>query len=508
MKSNQFSKNKTIAKNAVLLYLRMLLSIIVTLYTSRIVLQTLGVNDYGIYGIVGGVVLMFSFFNASMSGSTSRFLTFELGRKGVSNLKEIFSTALIIHICIALVVLLLGETVGLWFIYNKLNIPADRFSTALLVYQLSLISMFFTVTQVPYNATIIAHEKMDVYAYVELLNVFLKLAIVFLLRIFYIDKLLLYALLTLFVTITIALIYRFYCIKNYPECKFKFTINREILYPMLNFSGWDLYGNMSSTFKQQGINLIINMFFGVALNAAGTIATNVQSVVSSLSTNVIQAFRPQIIKNYANNEIKEMELLMCRSLKFTLLLFLAICIPLSLEIELVFKLWLGVVPEYAVHFSLILLWTCLFNLINNVINIGIHATGNVKGLSFISGTIHLLTLLLIYLFFKLFGGDPSIAYIISICVLGLIIAVDLLLLKKNIPSINITKLLVSIATPLLFSFVAFIPCFIIYLQLEDNIFRCILISLIFIFSLALLTFFYAIEKENRQAIINRVKLKK
>ena len=303
MAENKLSNNKRIAKNTIMLYIRMLLSMVVSLYTSRVVLNTLGVEDYGIYGVVGGVVAMFSFLNNTMSGATSRFLTFEMGRGDFKRLKNTFSSALIIHLLIVCAILLLAETIGLWFLANKLVIPVERMGAAHWVYQLSILSMAINVTQVPYNASIIAHEKMDVYAYVEILNVTLKLLIVYLLVIGDFDKLILYAVLTLVVSMTIAFIYRIYCIRNFEECRFEWNWNKNILKGLLSFSTYNLYGNFGSVMNMQGTNFALNHFWGVILNSASGIATTVANVVNSFTSNILVAFRPQITKSYAQGDI-------------------------------------------------------------------------------------------------------------------------------------------------------------------------------------------------------------
>ena len=272
--SNQTSENnKRIAKNTIMLYLRMFLTMVVGLYTSRVVLQTLGVEDYGIYGVVGGIVAMMGFLNASMSGATSRFLTFELGRGDKERLSKTFSSALVVHIIIAVIVFVVAETVGLWFLCYKLVIPENRMVAAHWVYQLSILSSMITITQVPYNSSIIAHEKMDVYAYVEILNVTLKLLIVYLLVIGNFDKLILYAILMFAVSVIIMMVYRIYCLRRFEECKFRLFLDKDYLKPLLSFSGWDLYGNTDFSVRQQGANFLLNMFYGVVLNAAYNIAT-------------------------------------------------------------------------------------------------------------------------------------------------------------------------------------------------------------------------------------------
>lgn len=432
--------NKRIAKNTLILYIRMLLSIAVSLYTSRVVLNTLGVEDYGIYGVVGGVVSMFSFLNASMSGATSRFLTFEMAGRNSLRLKETFSSALIVHIGIALAILIFAETIGLWFLLNKLVIPENRMYAACWVYQLSVFSMIVGVTQVPYNASIIANEKMDVYAYVEIVNVILKLLIVYLLVIGNFDKLILYAVLTLIVSVIIAFIYRIYCIKYFQECTFRWVWRTEILKPMLSFSGWDLYGNMCVTIRQQGINIFQNIFFGAKINAAVGTATTVQGILSGLANNVIMAFRPQIIKKYAEGNILAMEDLMSQTLKYTLALFMIMSIPLYFEVDYVLHLWLGVVPLYTSNFFRLILIGSIVELINRVIVIAIHATGQIKALSFITGTWYLIFLLPVYIFF-IEGFSPQSAYWMVIMSNIFVVCTDCVILKRTIKNINLKRIL-------------------------------------------------------------------
>lgn len=502
--------NKRIAKNTIMLYIRMLLSIVVSLYTSRVVLQTLGVDDYGIYGVVGGVVAMFSFLNASMSGATSRFITFSLGKGNMKDVNETFSTAVIIHLGIALAIIVLAETVGLWFLEYKLVIPEERMNAARIVYQFSIIAMAVQVTQVPYNASIISFERMDVYAYVELLNVFLKLGIVYLLLLGSFDKLILYAFLVLAVNIIIAFTYRIYCLRHFETCKFHWIIKKEKLYPMLSFSGWDLYGNMCYSARQQGINILINMFFGVALNAASSVATSVQGVVSGLSANVIQAFRPQIIKQYAAGNFDEMENLMCNSIKYSLIMFLMICVPLSFVMYPVMRLWLGVVPNMAPEFCVFMLLISMLNLVNSVLCIVIHASGNIKFLSIVTGTIYLLTIPLIYILFRYFTQEPIYAYVASFLMMILVVLSNSMILKKQITFISVIRFVGNVLGAFILALVAS-PSLLIINVIDNNIGKIILSFIVYIISLIIVTYSIGIDKSTRDRInktvlsrINRV----
>ena len=373
---------------------------IVSLYTSRVVLQTLGVVDYGVYGVVGGVVAMFGFLNASMAGATSRFLTYELGKGDDIQLHKTFCMAFYEHLIIAAILLLICETVGLWFLNSKLDIPSERLAAANWVFQLSVLSMLITVTQVPYNASIISHEQMDIYAYVEMFNVGLRLLIVYLLKVLLYDKLMLFATLVFLVTTGIAMFYRYYCLRNYQECRLKLLWDNTLMKKMLSFSGWDLYGNMSGMARTQGVNMLLNMFFGPTVNAASAIATQVQGKVSAFVSAVSTAVKPQIIKYYAQGRYKEMVRLISDAIRLNYLILMFITVPLLVELPYILHLWLGVVPEHTVVFSSL---TLLFNFYGNMsytLVTGIHATGNILRPSLINGTLYLMVLPFTYIAFK------------------------------------------------------------------------------------------------------------
>ena len=325
--SDTSANNKRIAKNTAFLYLRMFISMSVSLYTSRVILQTLGIEDYGVYNIVGGVVAMFSFINSTMSSATSRFLTFEIGRGNKERLKETFNASLWVHVIIAVIILVLCETIGLWFLQCKMVIPQGREMAANVVFQLSIISTLISITQVPYNATLIAHEKLDIYAYVEMINAFLKLVILYVLVLVNVDKLILYGALVLLVSTCIAMFYRYYCIKHYEECHIKMKIEKEIVKPMLSFSGWDFYGNMSVTARTQGVSMLLNVFFGPVVNAARAIATQVQTALAQFYANFATAIRPQVIKNYAQGNIEYMHSLVLRTGRISCMLSILVTIP-------------------------------------------------------------------------------------------------------------------------------------------------------------------------------------
>ena len=503
----KIEENKRIAKNAIMLYLRMFLTMIVGLYTSRIVLTTLGVEDYGVYGVVGGIVSMLSFLNASMSGATSRFLTFELGRGDRQRLSDTFSTALIFHVLIAIVVFIIAETVGLWFFYNKLVIPENRIDAAFWVYQLSILSSMFTITQVPYNSCIIAHEKMDVYAYVEMLNVTLKLGIVYLLMVGNFDKLILYAVLVFLVSFIIMFIYRIYCLYMFEECKFHFIVKKAYMSPFLTFSGWDLYGNLSYTVRIQGANFVLNMFYGVVLNAANGIASTVQGILMGFSSNIIMAFKPAIIKKYAVGCFDEMNTLMCFATKMALGMLMLCTFIVYIKMNYILELWLKVVPTATVVLCRYSLVMNLFSCISLILIIGFHAAGRVKLMGFINGTVSILSIPLMYLMLKI-GFDYENCYQMFVFTQVFFCISNLIILKRKCKQFSIRKYTMSALLP---SFLALLSIYFILNYLStyfiDNIIGLIGFSFCSIIVTILVCFFIMLNSNERIAILKRIKTK-
>lgn len=409
--NNPQSNNKRIAKNTIMLYVRMLLSIVVSLYTSRVVLQTLGIEDYGIYGVVGGVVVMFSFLNGAMATSTSRFLTFEIGKKDLERLRATFVSAFAVHLIIGIIILALAETVGMWFLCEKMVIPSDRTAAAHWVYQCAIIGMLISVTQVPYNASIVAHEKMDVYAYFELLNIFLKLGIVYLLLIGNIDKLILYAILMLVVQLFIAFAYRWYGARHYEECRLSTKIDMTIAKPMMKFTGWALFGNIAYLGFTQGLNIILNIFFGPIVNSSRSIAVQVQGTVNSFWTNFQTAVNPQIIKSYAQNEKERLQSLVNRSCLFSFYLLLIFAVPIVIYTSEILTIWLGTVPNYTVQFVQCALFISLVDSMAEPLVTSIKANGNIKAYQIVISIMFMIILPISYIILRM-GGMPIVVYIV------------------------------------------------------------------------------------------------
>ncbi len=407
--------NKRIAKNTGMLYIRMMLTMAVSLYTSRIVLNTLGVEDFGIYNVVGGFVTIFGFLNSAMASATQRFLSFEIGKKDFLQLARVFRMSVNIHFIIALVILFLAETVGLWFVNTHLTIPGDRMVAANWVYQFSILAFMVSVVSVPYNAAIIAHERMKVFAWVSIIEVSLKLLIVFMLKWFGFDKLKLYAILIFVVSLIIRIIYGVYCSRNFKESKFRWFWDKSLFKILLSYAGWNLWGNAAGVVMAQGVNILLNIFFGPAINAARGIAYQVRSAVNSFVQNFQMAMNPQIIKSFASNDVKYMHQLIYQGAKYSFFLLFALSMPILLETQILLKIWLKIVPEYTVIFTQLVIINILIDSISGPLMTAAQASGKIKLYQGVVGGLLLFILPISYVFLK-FGFKPEVTLYVSICI--------------------------------------------------------------------------------------------
>lgn len=376
--SKQDVNEKRIAKNTLMLYFRMLFIMIVSLFTSRVVLNTLGVTDYGIMNAVGGFVALFSILTNSMSRSISRFITFGLGKGDKDRMKVIFSTALTIQFAVSLIIAVLIETVGLWFLYNKMVIPQERVGAAVVVLHCSAISTILSLISVPYNAAIVAHERMGAFAYISILEVSLKLAIVYLLYISPWDKLAFYSVLLCIVGLIIRSIYAIYCKRHFEECTYKFVIDKSLLKDMGGFAGWTFLDNGCYTLNNQGTNVLMNLFFGVTMNTARGLASTVEGAVRSFVGNFAVALNPQIIKSYAAGNLNYMHRLICMGAKYSCFLILFFGIPICVETHMLLKLWLGIVPQYTVTFVRLSFILAITMIVGDTMSVAITATGKMR----------------------------------------------------------------------------------------------------------------------------------
>lgn len=442
------SNDKKISINALYLYIRMFFSLLVGLYTSRVILANLGVENFGIYNLVGGVVSMMAFLNGSMSSATSRYLTYYLGKNNFHELSKCFTSALQIHIGLGLVLLLLGETFGLWFVNTQLVVPTEKIISLNYVFQFSLLSSIIAICKVPYTANLIANEKMNAYALFEIIYVLLKLLVAILIPLFP-EKLINYAFSLFCCDIVIFCVYFAYCKRFYQYCKLARKFYKDICLSLMGFSVLDLFGNGTYTAKQIGTNVLINRFFGVALNATSGVATQVGGVVSSFVMNVQNAFRPQIVKSYAQNDFAKLQHLLRLESKVSLYFAACFFTPLFINLDFIMHLWLKEVPPLCLEFCSFLLITNLLSVINNILLATIHATGKIKLLSCFSGILNLLCLLFVYILFKLQLG-PETAYIVfAVCVFLQILS-NIVIVKYQLPDINMWQFVkVTFSTSLL-----------------------------------------------------------
>ena len=397
---------RRIAKNTVMLYIRMLLIMAVTLYTSRVVLNVLGVEDFGIYNVVGGIVVMFSFLNGAMATSTQRFLSFSLGKNDQEQVARVFSMSMTTHISIALIVLLLAETFGLWIFYRYLNIPPERMGAAQWVYQLSVLTFCISIIRVPYNAGIIAYERMSFYAYISIVEVCLKLGMVILLQYLGSDKLILYALLMALTTGIVTFIYKLYCCKTFSVCRYHYFWDKHLYKELISFSGWSLFGSAANVGVQQGINILLNVFFGVVTNAALGIANQVSSAVSQLVGNFQTAFNPALVKSYASGDYSYFVRLIFQTSRFSYFLLFIIALPLYLCMPFVLKVWLDIVPEYTVVFCRWMLVFVLIDAVSAPLWISVQAIGKIRSYQLLMSALIFLNIPLSWLLLRL-GKDAE-----------------------------------------------------------------------------------------------------
>lgn len=498
------ANNRRIAKNTLLLYVRMIVLMLVSLYTSRVVLDALGVEDYGIYNVVGGIVVMFSFLNSAMSSATQRYLTFELGRGNIEQLNKIFVTSVNIHILIAFIVLVLSETIGLWLLYNKMTIPPERMHAAFWVFQFSILSAAVMFISVPYNAAIIAHEKMSAFAYISIVEVILKLLIVYLLFVIPVDKLILYAFLAFCVQVLIRIVYGIYCKVNFKEAKYTFIFDKPLFREMIAFSGWNLWGNIASVFANQGIDILLNMFYGPVVNAARGVAVQVQESVKRFSMNFQTALNPQITKSYACSNLQAMHKLIIRSSRFSFFLLYLLALPVLLTTPTLLDIWLKEVPQHTVTFVRISLFIAIVDTITNPISTAAAATGNVRKYQSIVGGVILLIAPIAYITLKL-GAPPEAVFIVHLFI-GILASVVRLLVVRPMINLDIRKYLYQVGLSVIKVTAASLPLpLLLRFLIDKSIFYCFLFIAVCMFSVVISVYLYGLERTEKLIVNDRLK---
>ena len=497
------ANNKRIAKNTLILYGRMLVLMFIGLFTSRVVLNGLGVVDYGIYNVVGGFIGLFAIVTQSMSSTISRYVTFALGKGNEEQLSRVFCTSVNIQIIYAAIVVLIAETIGLWFVNAKLVIPEERLFAANVVFQLSILSMVLGLISVPYNASIVSHERMSVFAYITMYEAMGKLAVAYLLYLHLMDNLILFGLLVALISWTQQCIYLWYCKRHFFECKYRLVLDKALFKEMFGFAGWNMIGSSSAVLRDQGGNILINLFFGPSVNAARGIANNVMMKITSLANSFTTALNPQITKTYASNDKHSMFELIFKGSRFSFFLMLIFVLPVILNTYFILKLWLGIVPEHTVWFVRLILVFAMLETISNPLITAVKATGNIRNYQIIVGGLQMLNLPFIYICFRF--GLPVESHILVAIIIGQIcLFARLFVLKRQIElpvvyflrKVYLNIILVSVMS-------ALIPTGVLLLM-DDGFVRFVATTLLSIASVSYVVLHVGCDIHERKAIISKI----
>lgn len=499
------SNTKRIAKNTVILYIRMVMVMLIALYTSRVVLKALGVSDFGLYNVVGGVVGLFGFLRVTIAGASQRFMNFEMVKEG-GNPNAVFRSCWTIHIIIALIVLFLAETIGLWFLNAKINIPEGREFAANIVYQTTIASLFATILSIPLSAIIVAHEDFKIYAFISVFETLLKLGIAFLIMADDGDRLVLYGFLIMAASFLHFFIYLIYSAKKYDEVGFRLLFDRDRFKEIFSYVGWSLVGQIAIVGCNQGNSLLVNMFHSVIANAAMTVGIQVNGAVTSLSSNFQAAFKPQITKSYAGNDFDYLKYLIYTTSKISYCLLFVVAIPIMINIDFILDIWLDEVPVYSNIFCVLYLVNGILNALSEPLSYGVAASGRIKWFQITTAIVYLSDLFILYFLFRM-GMPPATAMWVKISIMVVILFVRLYFSSEVVPSIMIKSYYKQVLMPLLFMS---LPCIIIALimgQFFHSIsLRVLLTTVVFLINL-FFVWYIALSKNERSTLVNMVKSK-
>lgn len=495
--------NKRIARNTLLLYFRMLLIMAVSLYTSRVVLATLGIEDFGIYNVIGGVVAMFAIISSTLSAAVSRFITVELGRNDFEQLKKVFSASVTIHIFLAIIIFFIAEIGGIWFIHNKLVIPHERLNAAFWVFQCSVLTFIVNLLSVPYNATIVAHERMDAFAYVSIIEVILKLLLVYILALFSFDKLIMYSFLLMLLAIIIRLIYGYYCKRHFEECVYHYFWDKSLFKEIMAFASWNFIGASSGILRAQGINVLLNLFGGPVVNAARGISAQVHAAIQSFVTNFMTALNPQITKSYVSGDHVYMMKLIERGARFSFYLFFLLSLPIVIETNRILSIWLVEVPDHTVNFVRLVLIFAMIETLSGTLITTMLATGKIKNYQIVVGGLQLMNFPVSYFLLKI-GLFPEITILVSIFFSLCCLFVRLWMLKSmvNLYVMEfIRNVLLNVLLVVLFSII--LPV-VVYLIMDDGLYRLMSVIVLSLFSSSIIILFVGCNKQERIFIIDKI----
>lgn len=495
---------KRIAKNTIALYFRMLLQMAISLYTARVILSALGDQDYGLYNVVGGVLAIFTFINATLIAATQRFISYAIGAGDQQRLQEIVSSAKAIHLLLAGLTLLIGETIGLWFLNTYINIPAGSEMAANIVYQLSILAALFSITQVPYTSMIISYERMEVFAYASIVEAIMKLCIALSLGHFLLHRLEIYALLTLITSVIMWLIWRQFCHRNFEVARCRILLKREAVDEMIRFAGWNTFGALASSASMHGINILINIFFGAVVNAARAIAYQVTNTVTQFTNNICLAINPQITQSYAAGNLSYMHTIIRWGSKISFCLLLIISLPLIIEMPTILTWWLGDYPDYTVILCrLALVDATIFSISGSLIT-GSLATGKIKRYQIVVGGLYLMLLPVAYVVLKL-GGSPQSTLVVSI-IINLTTLVARLWMLRSMINLSLRKYLQMVIFPVLIvALLAPILPLLLYPYFEPGVKRFGIILIVSILWSILVVYFTAFNRDERSKINELIK---
>lgn len=491
------NRTSTIAKNTLMLYVRMAFTFLISLYTSRIVLDALGVDDYGISNVVGGVIAFFGFIIYSMQTAIQRFLTVAMGENDMLRVQHVFSIGLFIHVCFALVVVLLGETVGLWFVLNKLVIPDGRLDAAVWIYHFCVAGCVVSLLSIPYTAEVVAHEKMGTFAYLSILNVVINLGIAFLLLITPLDRLVTYGFLGLCANVFNQILYVIYCKRKFSECKFTMSFPRQLFKEMLSFAGWDFFGVVAFCVSTQGATIMLNMYFGTAVNAARAIAQTALDKIKSFSNNFTLALNPAISKAYGAGDFVYMEKIMFSGSKLIFFLFFTLALPVFVKTPYLMKLWLGVVPDYTVAFVRVLLFQAVFLSMWNPLFTGGLATGKIKEFGLKTSICNIVKMPVCYII--LFLGGTPLLFVLTYSILEVLSYSIQLFTTKRLLQIDLLDYIANVqGRAIIVMCISLYVVFIINGYIKDSLIGFLTISLVsLLLSLFLCSFILINDKERK-----------
>ena len=504
MNLNTDSNNKRIAKNTLLLYFRMLFMMVVSLYTSRVILNALGVEDFGIYNVVGGVVAMFTVISGSLSAAISRFITYELGSGNQSKLNKIFSASVTIQLLLSLIIVILIEFVGVWFLNNKMTIPESRMTATNWVLQFSIVTFVINLISVPYNAAIISHERMSAFAYISILEVACKLAIAFLIMVSPMDKLVFYAILMCAVSIIIQLTYGYYCKRNFVECTYHFHWDVDILKKMFGFAGWNFIGASSAVLRDQGGNIVINLFFGPSVNAARGIANQVNSAIMGFVSNFMTALNPQITKSYASGDKQYMMTLIFQGARLSFYMLLLLSLPVLVNTHYILVIWLKLVPEHAVLFVQLILIFAMSESISNPLITAMLATGKIKKYQIVVGGLQLLNLPVSYVCLR-FGCIPETVLVVAIVISQCCLAARLYMLRGMIGLSSIQYMKKVYLNIIVVALLAVAVPGLLSKYMEESFLTFVVLSLAAIVCTIIVEFYVGCNGKEREFVVDKVK---